>query len=107
MRQNLAVLVDGVLHLPNGECSRADNVSTAVTKTNDDNPHIDVPMDAIDEIPHLLARVVALTQTLSEQDARRAREFIRIAHAAMTVSTCLPPNDQQIFQDALRQQARR
>lgn len=61
MRQNLAVLVDGVLHLADGQCSRADHVSsTAVAKIAD--RAVDAPMDAIDEIPHLLARVVTLTE---------------------------------------------
>jgi hypothetical protein len=90
MQQNIAVavLVDGKLY-------PADAGHRALE-----------PMQPVDEIVHMLSRVVSLAQTLSERDAGRVREFVRITQAALTASTCLPSNDQQLFQDALRQARR-
>lgn len=106
MRQNLAVLIDGVLHLPSGECTRTDHASsTAVAKI--DNRAVDEPMHEVDQIVEHLSCVVVLAQKLSEQDMRRAREFARVTHAVLTGTTCLPKSDQQLFQDAIRDAARR
>jgi hypothetical protein len=87
--QALAVLIDGRLQLANGD-TRA----------------LAAPMSGIDQIVDGLAHIVALAQQLNESDARRAREFVRIALATMTASTSLPDRDQQQFMGALRQARR-
>ena len=101
MRQNLAVLVDGVLHLANGECSRPDNApSSAVAKI--DNHVIDEPIDPMSGIASALAYVVRATQPLNTADQRRVRALVRATAAALDASTTLDAPDQKLFEASLR-----
>jgi hypothetical protein len=62
---------------------------------------VDAPVNGVDQIAGLLGRVVWLAQNLSPTDARRARDYMHAASAAMTASTYLSGPDQQVFERAL------
>jgi hypothetical protein len=56
----------------------------------------------VDQIAGLLGQVVRLAQGLSPEDARRARDFMHAASAAMTATTYLDESDQRKFERSLR-----
>jgi hypothetical protein len=60
----------------------------------------------VDQIAGLLGQIIRRTKSLSEEDARRVREFIRMTQAVLTATTCLPEADQKIFEAALRDATR-
>jgi hypothetical protein len=90
----IAVAVDGVWR------SVSDGQPLTVPKP--DVYAVDAPVDGVDEIARLLGRAVRLAQNLSPTDARRARDYMHAASAAMTASTYLSGPDQQTFERALR-----
>src|SRR5713226_7109380 len=61
----------------------------------------------VDQIVGLLGQIIRRTKGLSAPDAARVRELVRVAHATLTATTCLSEKDQQLFQAALRDAARR
>jgi hypothetical protein len=63
---------------------------------------IDPSMHPVDQIVAHLGRVVALAQNLSEQDARRARDFVAACSSTLAATTYLPRADQEAIQSALR-----
>lgn len=107
-RQTLAVLIDGVLHLPNGECSnKPDNASTSSAVAKRDSPAPVELMSEMDEVTACLANVVMLARRMSETDARRVRAFVSAAHSLLCSTTSLDKTDQRAFENALRDAARR
>jgi hypothetical protein len=66
------------------------------------NNVINSSTNEVDKIVGLLGEIVMRTKGLSEPDAARVRELVRVAHATLTATTCLPEKDQRLFQAALR-----
>jgi len=64
-------------------------------------------MSEVDQIAGLLGQIVMRTKSLSDKDRARVREFIRMTQAVLTATTCLPEQDQQTFEAALRDAAAR
>jgi hypothetical protein len=60
------------------------------------------PASAIDQVVTHLSEVVRLAQGLSEEDARRVRDFVHATSAMLMASTYLPAHDQRVFETALR-----
>ena len=92
--REIAILVDG-------EWQPIVDGHTQVTAPNSSSTMI-MPTDAVDRIAELLAEVVLLAQSLTPQDARRAREFLHAASSVLAASTVLPLEDQRIFETHLR-----
>jgi hypothetical protein len=63
---------------------------------------IDAPMNEIDRIAAYLGQVVRMAQNLSEPDARRVRDFVRVTLSMLEATTYLPAPDQARFEHALR-----
>jgi hypothetical protein len=74
--------------------------------TDGHNAVITSSMSEVDQIAGLLGQIVMRTKSLSDKDRARVREFIRMTQAVLTATTCLPEQDQQTFEAALRDAAR-
>ena len=79
-------------------------VSDGLPPTNPraDTHVINMPMSDVDRIIVHLAEVIRLAQGLSPTDARRVRDLMHAAQAALTASTFLPEADQARFERALK-----
>jgi hypothetical protein len=61
----------------------------------------------VDDVVAALAKIIVQTQTFSKEEQGRVREFLRIAHATLSATTCLPIGDQRLFEAHLRNAAAR
>jgi hypothetical protein len=94
MRQQLAIIVDGVWQHPQ-EVQVSDDQRAVVSSSG------------VDRIVALLSEVVSLAQDLSEADQRRVRDFTQAAQSMLTATTYLNKSDQTIFENALRNSVRK
>jgi hypothetical protein len=94
--RNVAVIIDGVWHTP-----QIDDGHRAISTRTDSNV-VNSPMNEVDQIVSLLGQVVRRTQSLSEQDQRRVRDFVHAASSMLSATTYLPKSDQTKFEAALR-----
>lgn len=102
MMRSIAVIVDGVWQWPQVN----DDVNHSVDARK--NSHVSNPSSGeVDHIVVLLSQVVQMTQSLSEQDQRRVRDFVHSASAMLSATTYLPKSDQRLFEAALRDVAAR
>jgi hypothetical protein len=91
----LAVVIDGKW-TPLGDDGQP------LVRQSADTQVIEASMGGVEEIAGLLGQVVRLAQGLGPEDARRARDFMHAAQAAMTATTYLSGPDQQTFERSLR-----
>jgi hypothetical protein len=63
---------------------------------------IDTPRSDVERVVAHLAQVVRLAQDLSDDDARRVRDFVHAASAMLSATTYLAKSDQKIFEASLR-----
>jgi hypothetical protein len=61
----------------------------------------------VDDVVAVLTKIIVQTRTLSKEDQGRVREFLRIANATLSATTCLPVGDQRLFEAHLRNAAKR
>ena len=94
--REIAIIIDGVWQLPVTDEHNA--VSGGARQT----PPVTTSTDNVERIAEYLAEVVLLAQSLTPQDARRAREFLHAASSVLAASTVLPLEDQRIFETHLR-----
>jgi hypothetical protein len=92
--QHVATIIDGVWH-------------TAQEANNDARHVVNLSTNPVDQIVVYLSQVVALAQPLSEDDRRRVRQFVYGASNVLEATTRMPKSDQQIFEVALRDAARK
>jgi hypothetical protein len=95
MNNVIAITIDGVWQHP-----QANEINAARSL-------IDSKMNEVDQIVVLLSQAVRIAQSLSETDQRRVRDFFHAAQSTLTATTYLPKSDQKIFENALRDEARK
>ena len=88
--RNIAVIIDGVWQqFPVSDGHNAIDASSSSILT-------------VDDIVAVLAKIIVQTRDLSREDQGRVREFLRIANATLSATTCLPDGDQRLFEAHLR-----
>jgi hypothetical protein len=97
---SIALIVDGVWQsLP------VSDGHNAIDARNDAHVNSSHSILTVDDIVAVLAKIIIQTQTFSKEDQGRVREFLRIANATLSATTCLPIGDQRMFEAHLRNAA--
>lgn len=104
MTQVIAIIRDGAVHDAHGmPISAPREPSRAVAAPERQTRQVIEPIrDPVDEVAALLARVTRLAQQMNAADQRRCRDLVHAASAVLNASTCLPRDDQRLFEAALR-----
>ena len=103
--REVAVIIDGKIYSPAGEqISPPREPSRAVAAPAP--PRNIAPLDPLDEFNAHLARAIRLAHAMSEEDKRRASEFMEAARGALTMVTRLKASENRKFEAAMRAAAR-
>lgn len=73
----------------------------------DDSCAVDPSSSEVDRIVALLSEVIVRAQSLSETDQRRVSDFVEATRATLSATTRLPRQEQKVFENALRDTARK
>ena len=107
MRQVLATIIGDQLILPDGSCSQGRQDKAEAELPAVVEPATFTPMSEMDQVLACIANVVMVTQHMNADDARRVRSFMASAHSLLCSTTSLDKSDQNAFEAALRDAARR
>lgn len=94
----IATIIDGVAYSPEGVRLSPEREPTQAPEP----PRNIKPLDALDRYNEHLAAAIRLAQDMSEEDQRRASEFMEAARATLTATTRLKSTELRKWQNALR-----